>query len=61
MASTSNLSHSPLSGLDGTPQGTETKIGPFTTYVAQPSTNKNHLAAIVVFYDEFGFKVHCIT
>jgi hypothetical protein len=45
-------------GLEGTPKGTETKIGPFTSYVAQPATNKDNTAAIVVFYDEFGFKVH---
>ncbi|EIN09843.1 alpha/beta-hydrolase [Punctularia strigosozonata HHB-11173 SS5] len=46
-----------LGGLEGTPRGTQTHIGPFDTYVAQPPVQKGPAPAVVVFYDQFGFKI----
>ncbi|EIN09724.1 alpha/beta-hydrolase [Punctularia strigosozonata HHB-11173 SS5] len=43
--------------LEGTPKGSESKIGPFNTYVAKPEQNKNEKAAIVYFYDAFGLRL----
>lgn len=43
--------------LEGTPKGSEVKIGPYNAYVAAPEQNRNVKAAIVYFYDAFGLKV----
>jgi carboxymethylenebutenolidase len=44
--------------LDGTPKGSESRIGPFNTYVAKPEGQiKDDKAAIIFFYDAFGLKV----
>jgi hypothetical protein len=44
--------------LDGKPKGSESRIGPFNTYVAKPEGQvKDDKAAIIYFYDVFGLKV----
>ncbi|EIN09711.1 alpha/beta-hydrolase [Punctularia strigosozonata HHB-11173 SS5] len=43
--------------LEGTPRGSEVKIGPYNAYVATPEQNRNARAAIVYFYDAFGLKL----
>jgi hypothetical protein len=43
--------------LDGQPAGRDTKIGPFTTYIAEPAQNANPEVAVVFWTDVFGLNV----
>ncbi|EIN09847.1 hypothetical protein PUNSTDRAFT_143266 [Punctularia strigosozonata HHB-11173 SS5] len=57
MASEIIPSYPAAGSLEGTPRGSQTKVGPLDTYVAQPPVQKDNSSAVVVFYDEFGFKI----